>query len=82
MPSLPKFVDGWQLGEPDLVVSMSQTYSLPPVGHDVYRNFVLPIPIDKPRFVRAIEFRPGVANIVHHARILVDRSGGSRALDA
>lgn len=81
MPAPPELVDGWQLGEPDLVVSMPQEYTLAPVGHDVYRNFVLPISIDAPRHVRAIEFRPGGANIVHHARILVDRTGGSRELD-
>lgn len=82
MPPPPELAEGWQLGEPDLVVSMPQRYTLPPVDHDVYRNFVLPIPIDSPRFVRAIEFQPGGPNIVHHARILVDRTGGSRELDA
>lgn len=82
MPSPPAFAEGWQLGKPDLIVSMPRTYTLPPAGHDVYRNFVLPIPIDSPRYVRALEFRPGGPNIVHHARILVDRTGGSRELDA
>ena len=59
MPTPPALAEGWQLGEPDLIVSMPRPYTLPPAGHDVYRNFVLPIPIDSPRYVRAVEFRPG-----------------------
>src|SRR6266568_3225859 len=30
-PGLPKFAEGWQLGEPDLIVQMPQPYTLPAV---------------------------------------------------
>ena len=33
------------------------------------------------RYVRAIEFRPGNARVLHHARILLDDSGEVRRLD-
>ncbi len=77
----PSLSRTWQLGEPDLVVSMSQSYTLPPGGEDVYRNFVVPVPIEAPTFVRAVDLHPGNPKIVHHARILVDGSGVSRRLD-
>ncbi len=77
----PSLSRTWQLGEPDLVVAMSGSYTLAPGGEDVYRNFVLPVPIATPTFVRAVDLHPGNPKIVHHARILVDGSGVSRRLD-
>jgi tetratricopeptide (TPR) repeat protein len=78
----PLWNDGWQLGTPDLVVSMPQPYTIAAGGGDVFRTFVLPIPTARARFVRAIEFRPGNARVVHHANIGVDRTRSSRQLDA
>ena len=40
VPDLPRFTVGWQLGEPDLVVSMGEGYKLYAEGPDIYRNFV------------------------------------------
>ena len=41
-----------------------------PSGRDVYRCFVIPIPIDADRTVAAVEFRPGNRKVVHHALLL------------
>src|SRR5262245_53711024 len=41
LPAMPAFTDGWQLGKPDLVVSMPDAFEVPADGPDVYRNFVL-----------------------------------------
>lgn len=81
LPPLPTWPDGWQLGEPDLVVTMPEPYALPADGADIYRNFSMPIPVTEPRYVRGIEFRPGSAGVVHHARIMIDRTGTSRRLE-
>src|ERR1051326_1589499 len=43
-PALPQFAEGWQLGEPDLVVQMPQPYTLSAEGRAIYPNFVLPPP--------------------------------------
>jgi len=72
---------GWQLGTPDLVVSLTEPYRLAGEGSDVFRIFVLPIPVDRERYVRGLEFRPGNPKVVHHANIRVDRTPASRALD-
>src|SRR5688572_27699993 len=50
-PPLPKFTDGWQLGQPDLVVSMPETYTLRAEGRDVYRCFVLPLGLTEDKYV-------------------------------
>jgi tetratricopeptide (TPR) repeat protein len=61
---------------------MAEPYTLPAGGHDVLRNFVLPIPVSTTRYVRGIEFRPGNNRVVHHANMRIDRTGVSRRLDA
>jgi Tfp pilus assembly protein PilF len=80
LPPAPRFPAGWQLGKPDLVLKMAQPYTLQPSGWDVYRNFVLPVPITKPRYVRAIEIRPGIPRVIHHCNILVDPTRSLRSL--
>ena len=81
LPQKPSSVTGWQLGEPDMVIKMPEPYVLRPDGADVFHNFVLPIPIESSRFVRAVELRPGNKQIVHHANMLVDATGAAQRLD-
>ncbi len=82
MPAPPQWAEGWQLGTPDLIVTVPQAYELQAELDDVFRIFVLPLPIDGTRYVRGIEFRPGNARVVHHANIRVDRTTTSREHDA
>jgi Flp pilus assembly protein TadD len=60
---------------------MPRPYALVAGGTDVFRNFVIPIPIGATRYVRAVEIRPGNKKGVHHAILLVDRTRSSRRLD-
>jgi Flp pilus assembly protein TadD len=78
----PQWSSGWQLGDPDLVVALAEPYALSESGPDVFRNFVLPIPLSSPRFVRGIEVRTDGRGVVHHATLLIDRTRASRMLDA
>ncbi len=81
LPPQPQWTDGWQLGKPDLVVTLPQPYVLPADGTDASRVFVLPLPVNTMRYVRGLEFRPGNQNVVHHANIRIDRTLASRHLD-
>ena len=49
---------GWELGPPDLVVTMPEAFDVPADGPDVYRNFVMPLNLTEDRWVRAVDFRP------------------------
>ena len=85
LPALPPSRtarEEWSLGVPDLIVLMAAPYVLRASGQDVFRTFVIPIPTDRARYVRGLEFKPGNARIVHHANIGVDRTQSSRRLDA
>ena len=70
--------EGWQLakqlGQPDLVLK-SDDYTMPAHGQDVWFKPLTKIPITEPRWVRAVEIRPGTPSgrkIMHHvlARLL------------
>jgi tetratricopeptide (TPR) repeat protein len=78
LPAQPKFVEGWRLGKPDLILTADKPLTLPPSGTDTYWNFIFPVPIDATRWVKAVEIRPGDKRYVHHANILIDREGSSR----
>lgn len=81
LPPTPQWTPGWLLGKPDLVVQMPRTYVLAAHGRDVYRNFVIPVHLDSPRYVRAVELQPGNRRIVHHAFVKVDESGQVHRFD-
>ena len=81
MPPMPQFVEGWQLGKPDLVVKATQPFALPAGGSDTYWNFVFRSPVNQNRWLRAIEIRPGDKRLVHHANVLVDRGQTARLLE-
>lgn len=81
LPPAPTFPAGWQLGKPDLVLQMPQAFTVPAEGRDIYRCFVLPIPIDEHKTVAAVEFRPGNPRIVHHAIFYLDARGAARRRD-
>ncbi len=78
----PIFHAGWQLGTPDLIVEMPESYVVPADGPDLFRNFVVSTASKDPRWIRAIELRPDNGRVVHHAEVLVDKSSSARRLDA
>jgi Tfp pilus assembly protein PilF/mono/diheme cytochrome c family protein len=81
LPAAPNFVEGWQLGKPDLVLE-SPAYKLMADGGDQFRNFVIPIDIKTPQWVESIELRPTNPRATHHARLGVDRTLESVRRDA
>ncbi len=80
LPPQPKWSEGWQLGAPDLVLQMSETFTLSAEGRDVYHNFVLPARLPSRQFVAAMEVRVG-SKAVHHAGIHLDATPESRLRD-
>src|SRR5262249_22560313 len=78
LPPAPRLPAGWQSGMPDLVVTLP-AYEVRADGPDIFRNFVVPVPVDRRRFVRGLEFRPGSV-AVHHAHVRIDPTRASRQL--
>ena len=92
LPPFPEGLDGWRLGEPDLVIEMAEPFVLGADGDDVFRKFAIPIPIAETRFVEGLEFQPAVRGagstwasnprVIHHANMRLDPTPASRTLDA
>lgn len=80
-PAPPTWPDEWQLGRPDLLLQLPSAYMLQAEGSDVFRNFVIPLSITSPRYVRGLEFRPGNPKLLHHSVIRIDRTRTARSLD-
>jgi Flp pilus assembly protein TadD len=98
LPELPKFTEGWQLGQPDLILKAAKPYVLAAGANtnaldggfsdstekraDAYWNFVYRSPVPETRWIKAVEIRPGNKRLVHHANLLVDRSESVRRAEA
>jgi hypothetical protein len=82
LPPVPRFTEGWQLGPPDLAVTMAEAFEVPASGPDVYRSFVVPLNLDRDVWVRAIDFRPSARAVVHHSLFFLDATGAARERDA
>jgi hypothetical protein len=66
MPAAPKYVDGWTIGEPDVVLAMPVDYKVPADGFVEYEYFEIPTNFTEDKWVEAVEVRPGNREVVHH----------------
>ncbi len=80
-PAPRQFTKGWQLGEPDLVLTVGDEFQLGPSGQDLFRCFVLPTDLPEDKHVIAVDVRPGNPRIVHHVLLFTDASGQARKLE-
>jgi hypothetical protein len=81
LPPLPKFPEGWQLGEPSFVVEMPEAFTVPAEGQDIYRNFVIPLNRTEDTWVNGIEYKAGAPSAVHHVLYFLDTEGKARKND-
>jgi Flp pilus assembly protein TadD/mono/diheme cytochrome c family protein len=77
-PKPPVFTSEWQLGPPDLILHSDSSMQVPRSGADLFRNFILPVPITETKYIRAMEIKPGSPQVVHHANVLIDRTEALR----
>lgn len=71
LPPLPKFTEGWRMGEPDQVFQMVRPEVLPIQLEDEYRYVLIPTGFTEDRWVQAAEVRPGNVEVVHHVLVFV-----------
>ena len=69
LPRAPEYTDGWQIGKPDAVFEMTQEYKVPAEGVVQYEYFYIPTNFTEPKWVQAVEVRPGNRAVVHHALV-------------
>lgn len=78
LPPMPKFKDGWHLGEPDMILTMQKPFTVPTEGRDVYVHFVFPLNFEADKYLRGVEIIPSNKRVAHHAVGILDTSGKAR----
>ena len=79
LPPIPKFVEGWEIGTPDAVISMPKDFEVPASGTVAYQFFEAPTNFTEDKWVQAIEVRPGTRSVVHHVLVFCREPGSRRA---
>jgi hypothetical protein len=77
-PPAPQFADGWQLGKPDLVVTMDKPFHVPATGKDIYAKFNLPVNLPEDKWVTAIDLKPSARSVVHHVLLFSGTDKGGK----
>ena len=73
-PRLPALTDGWQLGEPDHVITLPLV-NIPAEGRDYFPTPSLDVDVPEDRWIRAIEIRPSNRAVTHHSVIFTLPAG-------
>jgi hypothetical protein len=76
-PAPLKFLDGWNIGQPDKVFEMPEPFSVPAKGTIEYQWIVLPTGLDKDTWIEGVEVRPGDRSVVHHVIAFYRKPGSS-----
>jgi hypothetical protein len=69
LPVAPDYPEGWTIGKPDAVFEMAEDYKVPADGVIQYEYFYIPTNFTEPKWVKAIEVRPGNRSVVHHVLV-------------
>ncbi len=72
LPPAPKFESTWEIGKPDVVLSMPNEFELPAKGADDYIYIRVPTGFTEDKWIQSAEFRPGNRKVVHHAVVFIE----------
>ncbi len=75
LPATPRFTEGWEIGKPDLVLTMAKAYEVPASGTIPYQYITIPTNFSEDKWVQAIEVRPGTRSVVHHILVFAREPG-------
>ncbi|MBX5495730.1 MAG: thiol-disulfide isomerase [Bryobacteraceae bacterium] len=76
------FVDGWNIGKPDVVFEMPNEFHVPASGTIEYQYIVIPTGFKEDKWVQMAEVRPGNRALVHHVIAFVRPPGSQWLKDA
>jgi hypothetical protein len=77
-PPVPKFIEGWEIGTPDVVLSMTNEYTVPTDGTIEYQYFQVPTNFKEDKWIQSIEIKPGARSVVHHVLVFCREPGNSK----
>jgi thiol-disulfide isomerase/thioredoxin len=74
LPPARTYPEGWALGKPDEIFTMSESFHVPavaPKGGVPYQYFFVSEPFKEDKWVQSVEAIPGVRGVVHHIIVFV-----------
>ena len=74
-PKTIDWVEGWRIGKPDVVLSMTKPFSVPASGTIDYQYIVVPTGFTEDKYVQMAEARPGNPALVHHILTFIREPG-------
>jgi hypothetical protein len=75
LPAPKNFVEGWNIGKPDMVLEMPAAFDVPASGTLDYQYILVPGAFTKDMWVQMAEVRPGSRPVVHHIIAFVRHPG-------
>jgi len=81
-PAPQPFVEGWNIGKPDMVFEMPEPYEVPASGTVDYQWIVMPTGFTEDKWLQAVEVRPGDRSVVHHVIAFYRKPGSKWLADA
>jgi len=77
-----KFIEGWNIAKPDMVLEMPAEFHVPASGTIDYQYILIPGKFTEDKWVRMAEVRPGNRAVVHHVIAFVRPPGSNWMKDA
>ena len=74
-PAPRKFVEGWNIGKPDLILQMPNAFEIPASGKIDYQYVIIPTGLKEDTWVSQIEVRPEARANMHHVIVHVREPG-------
>lgn len=81
-PAPPEFVEGWGIGEPEMILPMSRRpFKVPATGTLPYEHYVVDPKFTEDVWISASEARPGNRAVVHHILVFAVPPGSSAPIE-
>ena len=77
LPAAPHFLDGWNIGKPDLIIDYGKDFDVPATGVVDYKYFAVPTNFTEDKWIEAAEIRPQHRAVTHHINVFVVLPGES-----
>ncbi len=77
-----KFVDGWNISKPDMILEMPMDYHVQAKGTIAYQYILIRGNFTEDKWVRMAEVRPGNRTVVHHVIAFIRPPGSKWMKDA
>ena len=81
-PAPRHFVEGWNIGQPDLVLEMPNAFEVPAAGQVEYQYVVIPTNLTEDRWIQATEVRPSNRAVMHHVIAFIREPGSKWMTEA